>query len=102
MPATSSGKRSTLLASSIALFYIGVAFAYFVVFPLIFQFMASVTPIGVTMMTDINRYLDFVLTFDDLKTICRNPSSNKEWHRALSAVAGNTPTAALSRSAGNG
>jgi sec-independent protein translocase protein TatC len=50
-----------LLASSIVLFYIGVAFAYFVVFPLIFQFMASVTPIGVTMMTDINRYLDFVL-----------------------------------------
>lgn len=50
-----------LLASSIVLFYIGVAFAYFVVFPLVFQFMASVTPIGVTMMTDINRYLDFVL-----------------------------------------
>lgn len=50
-----------LLASSIMLFYLGVAFAYFVVFPLIFQFMTSVTPIGVTMMTDINRYLDFVL-----------------------------------------
>jgi len=50
-----------LLFSSIALFYLGVAFAYFAVFPLVFQFMASVTPIGVTMMTDINSYLDFVL-----------------------------------------
>lgn len=51
-----------LLLSSIGLFYLGMAFAYFAVFPLVFQFMASVTPIGVTMMTDINRYLDFVLT----------------------------------------
>jgi len=50
-----------LLISSILLFYVGMAFAYFVVFPLIFQFLAGVTPIGVTMMTDINRYLDFVL-----------------------------------------
>ena len=51
-----------LLLSSIGLFYLGMAFAYFAVFPLVFQFMAAVTPIGVTMMTDINRYLDFVLT----------------------------------------
>ena len=51
-----------LLLSSIGLFYLGMAFAYFAVFPLVFQFVASVTPIGVTMMTDINRYLDFVLT----------------------------------------
>ena len=51
-----------LLVSSIALFYLGMAFAYFLVFPLVFGFMASVTPVGVTMMTDINRYLDFVLT----------------------------------------
>jgi len=50
-----------LLLSSIVLFYTGVAFSYFLVFPLIFQFMAGVTPDGVTMMTDINRYLDFVL-----------------------------------------
>ena len=50
-----------LLISSILLFYTGVAFAYFAVFPLVFQFLAGVTPIGVTMMTDINRYLDFVL-----------------------------------------
>ena len=50
-----------LLLSSIALSYLGIAFAYFLVFPLIFKFMAGVTPEGVTMMTDINRYLDFVL-----------------------------------------
>jgi len=51
-----------LLVSSILLFYAGVAFAYFLVFPLVFKFFASVTPEGVTMMTDINRYLDFILT----------------------------------------
>jgi sec-independent protein translocase protein TatC len=50
-----------LLVSSILLFYAGMAFAYFLVFPLVFQFFAAVTPTGVTMMTDINRYLDFVL-----------------------------------------
>jgi len=51
-----------LLVSSIFLFYGGMAFAYFLVFPLIFHFFASVTPDGVAMMTDINEYLDFVLT----------------------------------------
>lgn len=51
-----------LLASSVLLFYLGMAFAYFIVFPLIFGFMVSVTPEGVTMMTDISSYLDFVLT----------------------------------------
>lgn len=50
-----------LLASSIALFYAGMAFAYFVVFPLIFGFFTSVGPVGVTIMTDISNYLDFVL-----------------------------------------
>ncbi len=50
-----------LLLSSIALFYAGVAFAYYVVFPIIFAFFASTGPQGVTMMTDINSYLDFVL-----------------------------------------
>ena len=50
-----------LLVSSIVLFYTGVAFAYFVVFPLMFQFLASTTPAGVKMMTDISNYLDFVL-----------------------------------------
>jgi sec-independent protein translocase protein TatC len=50
-----------LVVSSIVLFYTGVAFAYYVVFPLMFQFLASTTPIGVKMMTDISSYLDFVL-----------------------------------------
>lgn len=51
-----------LLISSITLFYLGVAFAYYLVFPIVFGFFASITPAGVTMMTDINSYLDFVLT----------------------------------------
>jgi sec-independent protein translocase protein TatC len=50
-----------LLASSILLFYCGAAFAYFVVFPLIFAFFTSVGPADIAIMTDINRYLDFVL-----------------------------------------
>lgn len=50
-----------LLASSILLFYAGVAFAYFVAFPLIFGFFTSVAPQDITIMTDINSYLDFVL-----------------------------------------
>ena len=50
-----------LLVSSTALFYLGIAFAYFAVFPLVFRFFASATPSGVEMMTDINSYLDFVL-----------------------------------------
>jgi sec-independent protein translocase protein TatC len=50
-----------LLASSVLLFYAGAAFAYFVVFPLIFSFFTSVGPENVQVMTDINSYLDFVL-----------------------------------------
>ena len=50
-----------LLASSVALFYFGMAFAYFAVFPLVFRFLVAVTPTGVEMMTDIGQYLDFVL-----------------------------------------
>jgi sec-independent protein translocase protein TatC len=50
-----------LLVSATLLFYVGCAFAYFVVLPLVFGFLTSVTPEGVTMMTDISRYLDFVL-----------------------------------------
>lgn len=50
-----------LLASSVVLFYAGAAFAYFVVFPLIFAFFTSIGPADVAVMTDINRYLDFVL-----------------------------------------
>lgn len=50
-----------LLVSSTALFYLGMIFAYLVVFPLVFQFMIYTTPEGVVMMTDISSYLDFVL-----------------------------------------
>ena len=50
-----------LLASAIVLFYIGMVFAYFFVFPVMFAFFTSTTPKGVAMMTDINQYLDFVL-----------------------------------------
>jgi len=50
-----------LLVSSIVLFYAGMAFAYFIVFPLMFQFLAATTPVGVKMMTDIANYLDFVM-----------------------------------------
>lgn len=50
-----------LLISSILLFYIGMTFAYFAVFPAMFHFFAATTPKGVAMMTDITQYLDFVL-----------------------------------------
>jgi sec-independent protein translocase protein TatC len=50
-----------LLISSILLFYAGIAFAYFVVFPLIFGFFTSIGPSNVTIMTDIGSYLDFVM-----------------------------------------
>lgn len=50
-----------LISSSTLLFYLGCAFAYFVVFPLIFAFFTASAPAGVSVMTDISRYLDFVL-----------------------------------------
>ena len=50
-----------LLFSSTILFYFGAAFAYFIVFPLVFGFFTAVAPEGVTIMTDISHYLDFVL-----------------------------------------
>ena len=50
-----------LMLTSTALFYLGMAFAYFVVFPLMFAFFHAVAPEGVAIMTDISRYLDFVL-----------------------------------------
>ncbi|MGZ8190924.1 MAG: twin-arginine translocase subunit TatC [Methylococcaceae bacterium] len=51
-----------LLIASTLLFFMGVAFAYFVVFPLVFGFLTAAAPVGVTVMTDITKYLDFVLT----------------------------------------
>lgn len=50
-----------LLVSSSLLFYAGMAFAYFVVFPLAFGFFAKTAPVGVLIATDINNYLDFVM-----------------------------------------
>lgn len=51
-----------LLIVSTLLFYAGMAFAYFVVFPLVFGFLTATAPVGVAMMTDITKYLDFMLT----------------------------------------
>lgn len=51
-----------LVVSSTILFYLGMAFAYFIVFPLVFAFLTGTAPEGVAVMTDIGRYLDFVLT----------------------------------------
>ena len=50
-----------LLVSAVTLFYMGCAFAYFLVLPAVFGFLTKVTPEGVAMMTDIQQYLDFVL-----------------------------------------
>ncbi len=50
-----------MLLSSIILFYLGIAFAFFVVFPLLFAFLTATAPQGVTIMTDISRYLDFIM-----------------------------------------
>jgi sec-independent protein translocase protein TatC len=51
-----------LLAASVFLFFAGMAFAYFLVFPIVFRFMVSVMPEGVTWMTDIDKYFSFVIT----------------------------------------
>ncbi|MCL4471027.1 MAG: twin-arginine translocase subunit TatC [Sulfuricella sp.] len=51
-----------LVVASTLLFLCGMAFAYFLVFPVVFGFITSVAPQGVAVMTDINKYLDFVLT----------------------------------------
>lgn len=51
-----------LIVSSTALFYCGMAFAYFVILPIFFAFITGTAPEGVAVMTDISKYLDFVLT----------------------------------------
>ena len=51
-----------LVGSSVALFFTGMAFAYFLVFPTVFGFMAQVAPEGVAWMTDIEKYLSFVMS----------------------------------------
>ena len=59
-----------LLIASTLLFYMGMAFAYFVVFPLVFGFLTAAAPEGVAVMTDIAKYLDFVLTLFFAFGIC--------------------------------
>ena len=51
-----------LIAASTILFYCGMAFAYFAVFPIVFGFITASAPLGVAVMTDIDKYLSFVLT----------------------------------------
>jgi sec-independent protein translocase protein TatC len=51
-----------VIFSSVVFFALGMAFAYFIVFPIAFGFFAGYTPTGVQMMTDIDKYLSFVLT----------------------------------------
>ncbi|MCM8596271.1 twin-arginine translocase subunit TatC [Accumulibacter sp.] len=51
-----------LITASVVLFFIGMAFAYFLVFPTVFAFMSKIAPEGVAWMTDIEKYLSFVLT----------------------------------------
>ena len=50
-----------LVLASVVLFFVGMAFAYFIVFPAIFGFMAKMAPEGVAWMTDIEKYLSFVM-----------------------------------------
>lgn len=50
-----------LLISSVLLFYCGIAFAYFVIFPILFAFFIGISPEGVEVMTDIGQYLDFII-----------------------------------------
>ena len=50
-----------LLVSSSLLFYLGIFFAYYVVFPILFAFLTTTAPSNITVMTDINHYLDFIL-----------------------------------------
>ena len=51
-----------LVATSTLLFVIGMSFAYFIVFPVVFHFITTFAPEGVSVMTDIQKYFDFVLT----------------------------------------
>lgn len=51
-----------LVVSSVLLFACGMAFAYFLVFPVVFGFIVGIAPVGVAVMTDIGKYLDFVIT----------------------------------------
>jgi sec-independent protein translocase protein TatC len=51
-----------LVIASLVLFFCGMSFAYFLVFPVVFGFIVGIAPVGVAVMTDIGKYLDFVIT----------------------------------------
>jgi sec-independent protein translocase protein TatC len=61
LPASTRRIAPPFIAASAILFYVGVAFAFFVVLPMAFAFFNTVAPEGVTVMTDINSYLDFTI-----------------------------------------
>lgn len=61
LPARARKVAVPFVVASIVLFYVGVAFAYFVVLPMAFKFFATQAPKGVKVMTDINSFLDFTL-----------------------------------------
>jgi sec-independent protein translocase protein TatC len=61
LPASKRGIAPRFIIASALLFYVGIAFAFFVVLPMAFAFFNKVAPIGVTVMTDINSYLDFTI-----------------------------------------
>jgi sec-independent protein translocase protein TatC len=61
LPASKRRVALPFIGASAGLFYVGVAFAYFVVLPVVFNFFANTAPAGVTVMTDINSFLSFTL-----------------------------------------
>jgi sec-independent protein translocase protein TatC len=62
LPTTKRGIAPSFITASALLFYVGAAFAFFVVLPMAFAFFNKVAPAGVTVMTDINAYLDFTVS----------------------------------------
>jgi sec-independent protein translocase protein TatC len=85
-----------LLVSPILLFYVGIAFAYYFVFPVMFEFFAHTTPKGVAMMTDITNYLDFVLAM----FLCFGLAFQVPVAVVLLVVMGIVPIAKLKRNRG--
>jgi sec-independent protein translocase protein TatC len=61
LPTTKRRVALPFIVASAVLFYVGVAFAFFIVLPMVFQFFATAAPAGVKVMTDINSFLSFTL-----------------------------------------
>jgi sec-independent protein translocase protein TatC len=61
LPASKQRVALPFILASAGLFYVGVAFAFFIVLPMVFNFFANTAPAGVTVMTDINAFLSFTL-----------------------------------------